>query len=51
MRRTLRLAMLYLLEAVSALLALVILVGAAVLWRWLPDRSMLIFCVPGPRRL
>ncbi|WBQ13995.1 DUF3971 domain-containing protein [Hyphomonadaceae bacterium BL14] len=33
MRRTLRLAMLYLLEAVSALLALVILVGAAVLWR------------------
>lgn len=33
MRRTLRLAMLYLLEAMSALLALVILVGAAGLWR------------------
>jgi hypothetical protein len=33
MRRTLRLAVLYLLEVVSALLALVILIGAAVLWR------------------
>jgi len=33
MRRTLRLAVLYLLEVVSALLALVILLGAAVLWR------------------
>lgn len=33
MRRTLRLAVLYLLELISALLALVILVGAAVLWR------------------
>lgn len=33
MRRTLRLAVLYLLEAISALLALVILIGAAVLWR------------------
>ncbi|MCH8490156.1 MAG: DUF3971 domain-containing protein [Oceanicaulis sp.] len=33
MRRTLRLAVLYLLEVMSALLALVILIGAAVLWR------------------
>ncbi|WBQ11567.1 hypothetical protein L2D01_07220 [Hyphomonadaceae bacterium ML37] len=33
MRRTLRLAVLYLLEVVSALLALLILLGAAVLWR------------------
>ncbi|MBI1265363.1 MAG: hypothetical protein GC187_11585 [Alphaproteobacteria bacterium] len=33
MRRTLRLAVPYLLEAISALLALVILVGAAGLWR------------------
>lgn len=33
MRRTLRLAVLYVLEVVSALLALVILIGAAVLWR------------------